>query len=60
MSDLIAIAYPDQATAERVRGRLVEGVKEKIIEIDDAVVLTRDDDGKVCLLYTSPSPRDRS
>ena len=25
MSDLIAIAYPDQATAERVRGRLAEG-----------------------------------
>jgi uncharacterized membrane protein len=24
MSDLIAIGYPDRATAERVRGRVVE------------------------------------
>jgi uncharacterized membrane protein len=49
MSDLIAIAYPDQATAERVRGRLAEGVKAKIIELDDVVVVTRSDDGKVKL-----------
>jgi uncharacterized membrane protein len=32
-----------------VRGRLAEGVKGKVIEIDDAVVLTRDNDGKVKL-----------
>jgi uncharacterized membrane protein len=49
MSDLIAIAYPDQATAERVRGRLGEAVKAKLIELDDVVVVTRDDDGKVKL-----------
>jgi uncharacterized membrane protein len=49
MSDLIAIAYPDQATAERVRGRLAEAVKAKIIELDDVVVVTRSDDGKVKL-----------
>jgi uncharacterized membrane protein len=49
MSDLIAIAYPDQATAERVRGRLTEAIKAKLIEVDDAVVVTRSDDGKVKL-----------
>jgi uncharacterized membrane protein len=49
MSDLIAIAYRDQATAERVRDRLGEAIKAKVIEIDDAVVLTRNEDGKVKL-----------
>jgi uncharacterized membrane protein len=55
MSDLIAIAYPDQATAERVRGRLGEAVKAKIIELDDAVVVTRDEAGKV-KLHQATSP----
>src|ERR1700730_1720747 len=49
MSDLIAIAYPDQATAERVRDRLGEAIKAKVIELDDVVVVTRDEDGKVKL-----------
>src|SRR3954451_540621 len=49
MSDLVAIAYPDQATAERVRGRLGEAIKAKLIEVDDAVVVTRAADGKVKL-----------
>jgi uncharacterized membrane protein len=55
MSDLIAIAYPDQATAERVRGRLAEAIKANVIELDDAVVVTRDQDGKV-KLHQSASP----
>jgi uncharacterized membrane protein len=55
MSDLIAIAYPDQATAERVRGRLGEAIKAKIIEVDDAVVVTRGEDGKV-KLHQAGSP----
>jgi uncharacterized membrane protein len=55
MSDLIAIAYPDQATAERVRGRLGEAIKANVIEIDDAVVLTRNEDGKV-KLHQAASP----
>ena len=53
MSDLIAIAYPDQATAERVRGRLAEAVKAKVIELDDAVVISRDAEGKVKLHQTT-------
>ena len=32
-----------------MRGRLTEAIKAKIIEIDDAVVVSRDDDGKVKL-----------
>lgn len=47
MSDLVAIAYPDVATAERVRGRLGEAMKAKIIELDDAVIVTRGQDGKI-------------
>jgi uncharacterized membrane protein len=49
MSDLVAIAYPDQATAERVRANLADAVKQKIIDIDDAVVVTHDENGKVKL-----------
>jgi uncharacterized membrane protein len=49
MSDLVAIAYPDQATAERARGRLADAIKARIIELDDAVIVTRDEDGKVKL-----------
>ncbi len=52
MSDLVAIAYPDQATAERVRGRLGEAVQQRILELDDAVIVTRDQDGKVKLHQT--------
>jgi uncharacterized membrane protein len=49
MSDLIAVAYPDQATAEKVRGELARLTREHVIEIEDAVVVTRRPDGKVKL-----------
>ncbi len=49
MSDLVAIAYDDQETAENVRRTLVDLSKEKVIELDDAVVVTRDEKGKVRL-----------
>lgn len=49
MSDLIAIAYDDESAAERVRQELGQLTKEKIIELDDAVVVTRDAEGKVKL-----------
>jgi uncharacterized membrane protein len=49
MSDLIAVAYPDKQTADTVRSRLVELVSEHVIEIEDAVVVDRDEDGKVKL-----------
>jgi uncharacterized membrane protein len=49
MSDLVAIAYEDQETAETVRRALAELSEEKIVELDDAVVVTRNEKGKVKL-----------
>jgi hypothetical protein len=46
MSDLIAVAYPDKQTAETVRTRLMELVSEHVIELEDAVVVDRDEDGE--------------
>ncbi|HTX09518.1 MAG TPA: DUF1269 domain-containing protein [Solirubrobacteraceae bacterium] len=52
MSDLIAIAYPDQNTAEKVRETLSDLVVQRIIELEDAVVVTRDEEGNVKLHQT--------
>jgi uncharacterized membrane protein len=52
MSDLIAVAYDDRATAERVRDELAKLTREHVIEIEDAVVVTREADGKVKLHQT--------
>src|SRR4051812_32091771 len=49
MSNLIAIAYPDRETAEQVRSALGEMQKERIIELEDLVVVTRSEEGKVKL-----------
>lgn len=49
MSDLIAVAYPDRETAETVRQTLAGLIREHVIELDDAVVVTRDENGKVKL-----------
>ena len=49
MNKLVAIAYPDTATAERVRAELVEATKERLLQLDDAVVVERQPDGKVKL-----------
>jgi uncharacterized membrane protein len=49
MSTLIAIAYPDQDTAERARSELVSATREHLLELHDAVVVVRDADGKVKL-----------
>ena len=52
MSDLIAVAYPDRATAEQVRDELARLTREHVIEIEDAVVVTREPGGKVKLHQT--------
>jgi uncharacterized membrane protein len=52
MSDLIAVAYDDRATAERVRDELATLTREHVIEIEDAVVVERREDGKVKLHQT--------
>jgi uncharacterized membrane protein len=49
MSDLIAVAYPDRNTAEQVRDRLLQLTTEHVIELEDAVIVDRDETGKVKL-----------
>jgi uncharacterized membrane protein len=49
MSNLVAVAYPDEATASEVAQTLVELQKERSIELDDLVVAIRKDDGKIKL-----------
>ena len=49
MSTLVAIAYPDTATADAVRAELVQATKEHLITLDDAVVVEHRADGKIKL-----------
>jgi len=49
MSDLIAIVYPNERDAETVRGRLFEMQKEYLIEIGDAVIAVKGEDGQIKL-----------
>ena len=49
MSNLVAIAYPDRVTAENVLETLGRLQTERAIELEDAVVVTRDEQGKVKL-----------
>ena len=55
MSNLIAVAYPDVATAEKVRSTLGQLQTERLIELEDMVVVTRDEKGKV-KLHQAVSP----
>ena len=49
MSDLVAIAYPDLATAQQVTTSAAEAQKAHEIELDDMVIVERREDGKVKL-----------
>jgi uncharacterized membrane protein len=49
MSDLVVIAFPDEATAFALRAELVKLQKEYLIEMEDVVVVTKDDKGDVKL-----------
>jgi uncharacterized membrane protein len=49
MSTLVAIAYPDTDTAERVRSELVQATKEHLLTLEDAVVVEHQPDGKIKL-----------
>ena len=53
MSNLIAVAYKDEATAKEVLGVLGRLQVEHAIELEDAVVVTRNQDGKVKLHQTT-------
>ena len=55
MNKLVAIAYPDAATAQMVRADLVEATKEHLLQLDDAVVVERQPDGKI-KLHQAMSP----
>jgi uncharacterized membrane protein len=49
MSNLVAIAYPDFDTAERVRQELIQATKEHLVRLEDAVVVECQQDGKIKL-----------
>lgn len=49
MSTLVAIAYPDAETADRVRTELIQATKEHLVELEDAVVVEHRQDGKIKL-----------
>jgi uncharacterized membrane protein len=49
MSDLVAIAYPDLATAQQVAANVAEAQKAHLIDLEDLVVVERKADGKVKL-----------
>jgi uncharacterized membrane protein len=49
VSDLVAIAYPDLATAREVASNVGQAQKAHIIELDDLVIVERRDDGKIKL-----------
>jgi uncharacterized membrane protein len=49
MSNLVAIAYPDVDTAQEVMSTLGRLQVERSIELEDAVIVTREEGGKVKL-----------
>ena len=49
MSDLVVIGFDDEHTAFEMRAELVKLQKEYLIEMEDVVVVTKDDKGKVKL-----------
>ena len=53
MSNLIAIAYPDEATAQEVLATLGRLQTEHSIELEDAVIVTHSEGGKVKLHQTA-------
>jgi uncharacterized membrane protein len=50
VSNLIAIAYDDVATANQVRDKLLQLQTQHLITLEDAVVVERKQDGKIKLL----------
>jgi uncharacterized membrane protein len=49
MSNLVVIAFQDEQTAFEMRAALAKMQKEYLIEMEDVVVVTKGDDGKVKL-----------
>lgn len=49
MSDLVVIAFTEEHTAFEMRAKLVKLQKEYLLEMEDVVVVTKDEKGKVKL-----------
>jgi uncharacterized membrane protein len=49
MSDLVVIAFPSEARAEEVRAKILKMQSEYLIELGDAVVAVKGEDGHVKL-----------
>lgn len=49
MSDLVVIVYPTEAKAEEIRQKLFSLQKEYLIELSDAVIAVKQENGKVKL-----------
>lgn len=49
MSELVVIAFPTEAKAEEVRQKLLAMQKEYLIEMGDAVIAVKDDQGRIKL-----------
>ena len=49
MSDLVAVLFNDETTAFEMRAELAKMQKEYLIDMEDAVVVTKDGQGKVKL-----------
>jgi uncharacterized membrane protein len=60
MSELVAISYPDRQTAEVVRDILADLSRDGLIALDDAVVVERDQKGKVNLAQAVRPARERA
>ncbi len=50
MSDLIVIVYPTEDKAEAIRQKLVNLQKEYLIELSDAVIAVKQDNGRIKLI----------
>jgi uncharacterized membrane protein len=55
MSDLVAVAYDSESTAREVLDTLRRLQTEHVVELEDAVVVTKNDEGKI-KLHQSFSP----
>jgi uncharacterized membrane protein len=49
MSDLVVISFPNEAKAEQVRQKLIAMQKDYLIELGDAVIVVKDDKGRIKL-----------
>lgn len=49
MSDLVFIAFPNEQKAEEVRQKVLELQREYLVQLEDAVVVVKDDKGRIKL-----------